>query len=52
MEKENSGWPAYKIRDQHTEELLKRPPILTQEEKLARIYEGAKRLNVKIGGIK
>lgn len=41
-----------KIRDKFTEEKLKRPPVLSQQEKEARIYAQAKRLGVKIGGAK
>ena len=40
------------IKDKNTEEQLKRPPVLTEQEKVARIYDGAKRLGVKIGGMK
>lgn len=40
------------IKEKHTDEMLKRPPILSQQEKEARIYEAAKRLGVKIGGAK
>lgn len=45
-------WNTGKIKSQHTDETLKKPPVMSQTEKEARIYEAAKRLGVKLGGKK
>ena len=41
-----------KLKMIHTDDDLKKPPKLTQQEKEARLYQLAKKIGVKIGGAK